>query len=467
MARIEKDSLGSKKLPDDVYYGIQTLRAVENFPVSGIKEQPIFIRAYFLLKKAAALANMELSVLDGERGSAIVKVINEALSDSNFDKFEGQFIVDVFQAGAGTSFNMNVNEVIANMSLELLGREKGDYDFLSPNDHVNMGQSTNDTFSTATHIAVIFASEPLLNSLNELAESFKQKGMEFLDIPKVGRTHLMDAIPLRLGDEFLAYSWAIKKAVRRIEQRRDDLLEVAIGSTATGTGANAHPMFRKRVIDHLVTITGLSLKPAEDSFETLQSRALLGSFSSSLKELALELIRISNDLRLLASGPTSGIAEIELPAIQPGSSIMPGKVNPVMAECLNMVCFQVLGNDTAISMAVQSGQLELNVMTPIMTYNLLESIRILTNFLPVFQQKCVDGIVANREKILSYLDINPLLATLLSPKIGYLKASEIAKEAQERQVSVKELVLEKGILSEKEADDLFDINKISKSLYRK
>lgn len=466
MVRIERDSLGSMELPDDVYYGIQTLRAIENFPVSGIKESNIFIRSYLILKKAAALANEELGVLDKKKGDAIVRAIDEMLSSPGLVKFENQFAVDVFQAGAGTSFNMNVNEVIANRALELLGKEKGEYDLLNPNDDVNMAQSTNDTFSTATHIAVMLASESLLKSLNDLERAFEKKGLEFYDIPKVGRTHMMDAVPLRLGDEFLAYSQAIKKASKRIAQRREDLLEVSIGGTATGTGVNAHPLFRERVIYNLKSITGLELRPAEDSFEALQSRALLGSFSGSLKELALELTRISNDLRLLASGPTSGIGEIELPAVQPGSSIMPGKVNPVMAECLNMVCFQVIGNDLTISMAVQAGQLELNVMTPVITYNLLESIRILTNYLPVFKKKCIDGIVANRDKISSYVDINPLLATLLSPKIGYLKASKIVMEAQERRISVKKLVLEKGILSEKEADDLFNIEKISKSLYR-
>ncbi len=375
MTRKEHDSLGEMELPEEAYYGIQTLRAVNNFPVSGIMEKPSFIRAYVMVKKAAALSNIELGQLDKLRGNAIIEAAEEVLEGYFMD----QFRVDVFQAGAGTSFNMNVNEVLANRALEILGRSKGEYNFLSPNNHVNMAQSTNDTFPTASHLAIIHDADHLIVILQNLASAFNQKGNRFSSLSKSGRTHLMDALPLTLGDEFSAYGSAISRAVERIQQRRNDLLEIPIGGTATGTGANAHPQFREKVIHHLSRLSYLDLKSPMDSFEGLQSRTQMGSFSGSLRELALELIRIANDLRLLGSGPTTGLAEIKLPAVQPGSSIMAGKVNPVMAECLNMVAYQVVGNDTTVSMAVQAGQIDLNVMTPVMTYNILQSISLFSN----------------------------------------------------------------------------------------
>jgi len=327
MARKEVDSLGELELPDEVYYGIQTARALINFPVSGIHEPKELIEAYILIKKAAAHSNLELGVLEKERGQAIIIAADEALAG----KFDDQFVVDVFQAGAGTSFNMNTNEVLANRALEILGWSKGYYTYLSPNDHVNMAQSSNDTFPTAAHIAVLLVKDELINSITELAEAFNERGDEFENVAKSGRTHLMDAMPVTLGAEFTAYGSALNRAAARLSQRANELLELPIGGTATGTGANAHPDFRKTVIKHLSELTGFDFKPARDSFEALQSRAQLAAFSSALKELALELIRIANDLRLLGSGPTTGLAEISLPAVQPGSSIMPGKVNPVMA----------------------------------------------------------------------------------------------------------------------------------------
>lgn len=455
MVRLEKDSLGEKEIPEEVYYGIQTGRAIENFPVSGIRERPEFILAYVYIKKAACITNMQLGLLETSKGDAIVKACDEIIDGG----FGDQFPVDVFQAGAGTSFNMNVNEVIANRALEILKKKKGDYNFLSPNDHVNMAQSTNDTFPTASHISVIIAVDRLLPVLNDLSLAFSDKAKEFCDIAKSGRTHLMDAMPVTLGDEFYAYSTAISRASKRIKERRDDLLELPIGGTATGTGANTHPEYRKRVIEELSSLTSLDLKSARDSFEALQSRSQLVAISGSLKELAIELIRVANDLRLLSSGPTTGLYEIELPAVQPGSSIMPGKVNPVMAECLNMICFQVVGNDTTVSISGQAGQMELNVMTPVMTYNILSSIAILTNYLPAFEKRCVRGIKANEKKCKAYLDLNPSLATLLNPKIGYLKAAEIAKESLEEGISVKELVVKKGILGEEEAREIFEKGK--------
>jgi aspartate ammonia-lyase len=455
MTRTERDSLGEKTLPDDAYYGIQTQRAVENFPVSGVRESEDLIRAYVILKKAAAIVNMELGELDEERGNSIVKAADSVLAGG----FEDQFPIDVFQAGAGTSFNMNVNEVLANKALEILGKEKGDHGYLSPNDHVNMAQSTNDTFPTATHISVITAVDRLLPVLDELSQALSEKAEEFCMISKSGRTHLMDAMPVTLGDEFHAYASAVSRATERILQRRNDLLEVPIGGTATGTGANAHPEFRDRVIGKISELTSTDYLASKNTFEGLQSRSQLVAISSSLKELALELIRIANDLRLLGSGPTTGLAEIELPAVQPGSSIMPGKVNPVMAECLNMICFHILGNDAAVSYAGQAGQMELNVMTPVMTYNILFPISILANYLPVFTEKCVRGIEVDEERTKAYLTKNPSMATLLSPKIGYLKAAELAKESMEKKMSVEELAIQKGIVTPEEAKKIFDPQK--------
>ena len=461
--RIEKDSLGEKEIPAMAYYGIQTQRAVENFPVSGRSESSELIKAYVIVKKAAALTNMEIDSLDKERGQAILKAADEILSG----KFADQFPVDLFQAGAGTSFNMNINEVIANRALEVMGRERGEYKYLSPNDHVNKSQSSNDTFPTASHVAIILEADILLNVINKLSLSFKLKGEEMISKPKSGRTHLMDAMPVTIGDEFLAYMSAISRAGKRINERRNDLLEVSIGGTATGTGVNTPPLYREKVIKHLREITSLDLIPAINSHESLQSRSQMAAFSGALRELAIELIRIANDLRLMGSGPTAGLGDIILPPVQPGSSIMPGKVNPVMAECLNMVSYQIIGNDTTVSIAAQAGQLELNVMTPIMTSNILESLKLLNNYLPVFQSKSVEGIRTDEENLRNIAGMNPSLATLLSPKIGYLEAAEIAKEASKKKESIKDLVVKRGILSIEEADRMFNLEIISKNRYSK
>ena len=499
MTRKERDSLGELELPDEAYYGVQTARALENFPVSGQRERPEFIRAFVLVKKAAALSNMELGVLDNTLGKAIIQAADEVLGG----RFLDQFVVDVFQAGAGTSFNMNVNEVLANRALEVLGISqekgneketgkgtgkgtgketgkgtgkgneketgkstgKGDHHILSPNDHVNMAQSSNDSFPTACHVALVHVTPHLLESLFDLARTFEDKGKAFRNIPKSGRTHLMDATPLSLGDEFLAYASSLRRAAGRIQQRRDDLLELPIGGTAVGNGVNTHPDYRATVIKQLNTLTRHSFYAARNSHEALQSRAQMSAYSSALRELALELIRIANDLRLLGSGPTTGLDEIRLPSVQPGSSIMPAKVNPVIAECLTMICFHVIGNDTTVSFAAQAGQLDLNVMTPVMIHNLLESVALLTSYLPVFRERCVKGIRANREKCTSYLELNPSLATLLNPRIGYALAAELAKEAFDRGISVKHLSVEKGILTQEEADELFDPKKAAQGRY--
>lgn len=447
------------EVPENAYYGIQTQRAICNFPVSGHMARPEFVRAYVLVKKAATLANMEFGGLDKERGNAIVAAAEEVLNDLR-GRYSSQFPVDVFQAGAGTSFNMNINEVLANRALEILGRKRGDYTFLSPNDHVNQAQSTNDTFPTASYIAIIFAADRLLDVLSALSSAFRAKAEEFSRIPKSGRTHLMDAVPVTLGDEFGAYSAALLRASRRIKERRDDLLELPLGGTATGTGANTSPGYRELVISILSDLCKLPFQRAADSFEALQSRSQLAAFSGALRELALELIRIANDLRLLNAGPTTGISEIELPAVQPGSSIMPGKYNPVMAECLDMIGFQIVGNDTAVALAAQAGQLELNVMTPVMTSNILVSISLLTNYLPVFQERCIEGIKAHEDRCRAYLELNPSLVTFLAPKIGYLKAAEIVKEVLDKKIPVKDVVVMKGILSKEEVDELLKIEKL-------
>jgi aspartate ammonia-lyase len=449
--RKEIDPLGEKVIPKDAYFGIQTLRATENFPVSGIKEPFSFIKAYVLIKKAAAIANMQVGWLKKEKADAIIAACDDVLNGKLVD----QFVVDVFQAGAGTSFNMNVNEVIANRALELLGKAKGDYKTVSPNDHVNMAQSTNDTFPTALHVSILIALQPLLTTLNDLAEAFEELGKKNADVLKSGRTHLQDAVPVTVGQEFSAYGSAIKNACLELKHRQENLYPVALGGTATGTGANTHPDYKRLAIGELAKMTGFPLKPASNNFEALQSHRAAQSVSSGLKELALELIRIANDLRLLASGPTTGLNEITLPPVQPGSSIMPGKVNPVMAECLDMIAFQVVGNDAAVALAVQAGQLELNVMTPAIAYNMLFSIQILANYIPVFTEKCVKGITVDEKRCEQYLGKNPSLATLLAPKIGYLEAAKIAKQAEAENRTVKEVAQEKKVLSPEELEKIF------------
>jgi aspartate ammonia-lyase len=448
--RKERDSLGVREVPADAYYGIQTLRAIENFPVSGIRARPEFINAFAMVKKAAALANMDVGWLEPYKAEAIVSACDEIMSG----KLQDQFVVDDFQAGAGTSFNMNLNEVIANRALELIGKEKGDYSVINPNDHVNMAQSTNDTYPTAMRLCILIIAQDLLDKLDLLRKAFVKKGMQFEKILKSGRTHLMDALPVTLGQEFMAYSVAIKKSRNQLKENLKLLEEVPLGATAVGTGANTHPDYQRQVVKHIRAITGLNLIEAEDPREALQSRLDFAMISGGLKALAL--IRISNDLRLMNSGPITGWAEIRLPATQPGSSIMPGKVNPVMAECMDMICFQIMGNDISVSMAVQAGQMELNVMNPVMIHNILESMVLLNNYIPVYIEKCISGIEADEAKCRSYLEKNPSIATFLDPHIGYMQSAEIAKEALRRSMSVKDLVIEKGILTPEQVERIFD-----------
>jgi aspartate ammonia-lyase len=425
--RTEKDTLGEVRVPDDALYGAQTQRAVENYPISGLREHPEFIRAFIVLKRAAAQANHELGVLDERLANAVITACDAILGD--FDAHRKHFVVDVFQAGAGTSFNMNCNEVIANLANLSLGGTLGEYKPVHPNDHVNMSQSTNDVFPTATRVATAVLLAQLLPQLELLTNALDAKGDEFADVIKSGRTHLQDAVPVTLGQEFKAYAAAMRRSTRLLSESADDVLELGIGGTATGTGINAPPRYRSVLIQHLNAATGMQFRPADDLREAMQSQLPVVAVSAALRNLALELTRITNDLRLLASGPMTGLAEILLPSVQPGSSIMPGKVNPSMLECMNQVLFHILGASTAIDYASQAGQLELNVMMPLMAFEISFSIEILKNFLPVFVEKCIAGIEANRERCEAYYISSPSLATALNPIIGYAAAAELAKES--------------------------------------
>ena len=450
--RLEKDSIGPKEIPSDVYYGIQTARAVENYPISGMRAHPTLIRAIGMVKRAAAEANKELGLVDAKQADAIMSAAQEVIDG----KWNPQFVVDVFQAGAGVSFHMNSNEVIANRAVELLGGKLGDYTIVHPNDHVNYGQSTNDVFPTSMRLATLLELENLYPVLESLAAAFEAKGKEFHNIMKSGRTHMQDAVPMRLGQEFAAYGMAIRKSIVSIRHAADSLRELGLGGSAVGTGINTHPAYREKAIANLARISGQRVVPAADMRWAMQSNACMAEVSASLRNLALEIIRISTDLRLLASGPNTGFYEINLPALQPGSSIMPGKINPVMPELAAMVSFQVIGNDTAVAYAVQAGQLELNVMMPTMAYSVLQSITIMTNMLRVFTDKLVVGITANEKRANFYAQSTVSLATALNPYIGYAKAAEIAKESVATGRSIIDIARDKKLLSEKEIEEILD-----------
>jgi len=450
--RTEKDSLGTKQIPANVYYGIQTARAVENYPISGMRAHPTLIRAFGMVKKAAAEANRELGLVDEKIANAIIQAAEEVQQGN----WNSEFVVDVFQAGAGVSFHMNTNEVIANRAIEILGGELGDYSMVHPNDHVNYGQSTNDVFPTGMRLAALLELENLYPILDSLITALKKKGKEFHDILKSGRTHMQDAVPMRLGQEFAAYAGAIRRAKDSIHSSAELLRELGLGGSAVGTGINTHPDYREKAIKNLARISGQKLTPVDDMRYAMQSNLPMAAISSALRNLALEIIRILNDLRLLASGPNTGFAEINLPALQPGSSIMPGKINPVIPELAAMVSFQVVGNDVAVAMAVQAGQLELNVMMPTMAYSVLQSITILTNMLRQFTDKCISGIIANDNRCSFYVQATVSLATALNPYIGYAKAAEIAKEAVATGRSIIEIAREKKLLTEQEINEILD-----------
>ncbi len=446
--RIEKDSLGSMEVPKDCYYGAQTARAVQNFPISGLLPHPTFVWAVVMLKKCAAVANMATGRLPQEIGRSIVAASDEVLSGELAD----QFVVDPFQAGAGTSHNMNVNEVLANRALELLGKQRGDFSFLHPNDHVNMAQSTNDVIPTAIRLAALELLDPLLESLEALENTLSHKGIEFDHILKSGRTHLQDAVPIRLGQEFSGYAVAIRKNREGLEACIPALLELGIGGTAVGTGLNAEPAYITAIIEQLAIGTGFPLVASENRFEAMQNMDPFLALSSALRRCAVTLGRIANDLRLLSSGPRTGLDEIRLPAIQPGSSIMPGKINPSLAEMANMVCYQVMGCDHAVMLASQAGQLELNVMMPLIAYNLTFSLQILKNCVQKFTQSCISGITANDDRCRHYLEESLGLVTVLAPTIGYNAAAEIAKESMTSGASIREIVISRKLMTPQELD---------------
>lgn len=467
--RIEGDSLGEIEVPARAYWGAQTQRAIHNFPISGLKQYQAFIWGMAAIKRAAAEVNSDLGLFKdvqmGDRtvpGQVIAQAIIEAADEVLAGELSEQFVVDPIQAGAGTSHNMNVNEVIANRANEILGFGLMDSPKpIHPNDHVNMAQSTNDTIPTAIRLGCLWRLNELLNTLDALSEALNQKAIEFDDIIKSGRTHLQDAVPVRLGQEFGAYARSVERNRQKIAESASGLMRLGIGGTATGTGLNAHPEYHPRMVKTLSRLTDLSLFESDNLFESMQSMADLVHFSGGMRTLAQDLTRIANDIRLLSSGPSTGLDEIHLPAVQPGSSIMPGKVNPVMAEMLNMAMFQVMGNDVTILMAGQAGQFELNVMMPIMAYNLFQSMDIIINSVTAFNEKCVRGIEGNAEKAERWLAKNAILVTALNPVIGYLKGAEVAKEAMRTDRTVREVVIEKGYLTPEEADRLLDVRSLT------
>ncbi|EJW16175.1 aspartate ammonia-lyase [Paenibacillus alvei] len=456
--RIEKDFLGEKEVPAEAYYGIQTLRAVENFPISGTRMNKELIRGLAIVKKAAAIANMEVKQLQADTCNAIVQAADEIING----QWHEQFIVDPIQGGAGTSMNMNANEVIANRALELLGKEKGDYASLSPNNHVNRSQSTNDAFPSAIHIAVLTLVDKLLVVMKDLHSAFCSKAKQFDHVIKMGRTHLQDAVPIRLGQSFEAYSRVLARDMHRIEQSKQHLFEVNMGATAVGTGLNADPRYIERVVELLAEISQLPLVHAEHLVDATQNTDAYTEVSAALKVCMMNMSKMANDLRLLASGPRAGFGEIRLPARQPGSSIMPGKVNPVMCEIVNQVAFQVIGNDHTICLASEAGQLELNVMEPVLVFNLLQSLSMMHNVFTVFRTHCLEGIEANEERCRAYVENSVGIITALSPHLGYEVSARIAREATENGKSVRELCLLYNVLTEEELDTILDAYEMTK-----
>ncbi|WP_028402233.1 aspartate ammonia-lyase [Ectobacillus panaciterrae] len=450
--RIEKDFLGEKEVPADAYYGVQTMRAVENFPITGYKIHDELIKALAIVKKAAALANTETNRMYEGTGEAIAQAAQEIIEG----KWHEHFLVDPIQGGAGTSINMNANEVIANRALEIIGKERGDYLHISPNSHVNMSQSTNDAFPTAIHIATLNMLEKLLETMEYMRDVFGAKAKQFDHVIKMGRTHLQDAVPIRLGQEFEAYRRVIERDIKRIQQSRQHLYEVNMGATAVGTGLNADPRYIESVVKHLADISGLPLVGAEHLVDATQNTDAYTEVSAALKVCMMNMSKISNDLRLMASGPRAGLGEITLPARQPGSSIMPGKVNPVMAEVINQVAFQVIGNDHTICLASEAGQLELNVMEPVLVFNLLQSISIMNNAFRAFTDYCLKGIEANEDRMREYVEKSAGIITAVNPHIGYEVAARIAREAILSGQSVRDLCLKYDVLTEEELDLILD-----------
>jgi len=458
VTRIEHDSMGDRHIPAHLYYGIQTLRATENFPISGLKPLPTYVDAGILIKKAAAMANGELGCIPEDVAQTIVQAADEILAGHLRD----QFVVDVYQAGAGTSHHMNLNEVLANRALELLGDVKGNYQRVSPNNHVNYGQSTNDVIPTAIRIGGLLALDRgLYPALQKAIATLNTKANEFQDVIKAGRTHLQDAVPVRLGEVLRAWCQILQEHQVRLQQAAQDLTQLGLGGSAVGTGLNTHPRYRQQVISILADLTQYPLKSAPHPMAAMQSMAPFVNTSGALRNLAQDCIKISHDLRLMDSGPKTGIKELQLPRVQPGSSIMPGKYNPVIPEMTTMVCFQVMGYDSAIALAAQAGQLELNITMPLIAYNLIHSIEILGNTLVVLSDRCLQGMTAKRDRCLAYAEGSLALVTALNPHIGYLNAAAIAQESLESGKSLRQIVLERNLLSAEKLEMILNLAEMS------
>ena len=430
--RSDRDSLGTVKIPSDVYYGPFTGRAIKQYHVTGRKPHQYLIKSFVMIKRSAAVANMKTKTLDRKRASTIIKACDKILAG----KYQDQFVVDMINSGAGTTFNMNTNEVVANVALKIMHKGLGQYKYLHPNDHVNMSQSSNDTFPTAMHVAILFAVRDMIPIINKLNKSLGRKVKQFSSYKKVGRTHLMDALPVTLGSEFASYTTALTIARDGIISAKKELEKIALGGTAVGTGANTPRGYRN------------------DMQYALQSRYAITNMSSTLKNFAIELSKISNDIRLMASGPIAGLSELDIPAVHAGSSIMPGKVNPSLAECMNMICFSIIGNDTTVTLAAQAGQFELNVMLPVMLKAILDSTDMLTNFLPIFSANLIDGLIANKKKLQDNIEKSPVIVTLLAPKIGYQKSAELFKESMKTGKTIRELVISKKLMTKKQVNSL-------------
>jgi aspartate ammonia-lyase len=452
ITRIEKDFLGEKEVSAEAYYGIQTLRAVENFPITGVPVHPELIRVLAVVKKAAALANMDVHLLPVPIGQAIVQAADEVAQGA----LAGEFIVDSIQGGAGTSINMNMNEVLANRAIELLGHTKGEYFHCNPNNHVNMSQSTNDAVPTAVKIAAYQLAMELVKTMEELYQGFRDKAEQFDDVIKMGRTHLQDAVPIRLGQEFGAYARVLGRDIERIHLSARHLLTVNMGATAVGTGLNAKLEYIDKVIEHLASEFGVPVVKAEDLVDATQNTDAYVELSAALKVCAVNMSKICNDIRMMASGPRAGLGELILPPRQPGSSIMPGKVNPVMAEVVNQVAFQVIGNDHTICLACEAGQFELNVMGPVIAFNLLQSLKIMKNGLDVFNRFAISGLEANRARCQAFVDQSFGIVTALNPHLGYEVAARLVKEALQTGESIKSMIIERGILTQEEVDEILD-----------
>jgi aspartate ammonia-lyase len=456
--RTERDPLGELNVPADAYYGVQTARAVENFRISDLRAPADLVTATILIKKAAAEANRDLGRLDPIVAGAILSAADEILAGGLRD----QFVVDVYQAGAGTSHNMNANEVLANRAGEILGESLGTYHRVHPNDHVNMGQSTNDVFPASTRLALLIGHARLVHAATHLADSMAKKAEEFGDVLKTGRTHLQDAVPITLGQEFGGYAACIRRGADDVERGGEQLLELNVGATAVGTGLNAGDDYQAHVIRHLRRYTGLELKPAENLFRVTQSMGDVLAYSSAMRRLAVELSKIASDLRLLSMGPRAGLSEIGLPAVQPGSSIMPGKVNPSVPEMVNQVCFQVMGCDATVAIACEAGQLELNVMMPVIAWNVLHASTILLHAMTTLRLRTVEGIVADRARARELLDRSTAAATALSPYIGYAATADVAKEAVRTGRSIRDLVLTRGLLDAKQLDEILSVEAMTR-----